>query len=177
MVVHLLAVLLPRLVLVQAEEVRLRRGVEHRAADAQRARADVDAGRRGQRHLRVEDAVLRPVRPVEPPAPASPSALRGKVAMGGDGEGGGYDDYLSGLREERLAAEGEARVRDRLAALHTVPMDAPAAEGDEQMALADLLGRVRAVAERQVDRRPRTAGSARGSSLEGAGALTVVPLE
>ena len=54
-------------------------------------------------------------------------------------------------------------MRDRLAALHTTPRDAPPRDGAEQRMLDDLLQRVRAEAERELDEsRPQTAASAVG---------------
>ena len=88
--------------------------------------------------------------------PSSQLASRSSATNpSGPGKAGGhsehYDDYLSDNRQERADKATLERVRDRLAALHQVPTDAPPTGAAEQQQLADLLACVRRVAEQRLE--------------------------
>jgi hypothetical protein len=81
-----------------------------------------------------------------------------------DSEGGGghseqYDDYLGQMKLQREQSSALERVRNRLAALHTVASDAPATGAEERQRLDELLAAVRNAAEREVRSRPATSAS------------------
>ena len=83
-----------------------------------------------------------------PPSESAAAAL--PLPPSKKGEESGYDDYLTDMRVQRVHAEVESRVRDRLAALHTLPADAePSDEAGQR--LPELLVNVRAAAEKEVD--------------------------
>ena len=88
-----------------------------------------------------------PFRPFMPPSESTAAVLPPPSKKG---EESGYDDYLTDMRVQRVHAEVESRVRDRLAALHTLPADAEPSD-EEGQRLQELLVNVRAAAEKEVD--------------------------
>ena len=89
-----------------------------------------------------------PFRPFMPPSESTAAVLPPPSKKGE--ENNGYDDYLTDMRVQRVHAEVESRVRDRLAALHTLPADAEPSD-EEGQRLQELLVNVRAAAEKEVD--------------------------
>ena len=111
-------------------------------------------------------ALLRPRMPMADPL-SDASSLMSKSYVTAPPQP--HDDFLSDLKRERHVAEVETRVADGLNRLNAISSNAPAADGDEQRMLAELLSQLRSQAERKVDEyahasRPGTAGSRPGTA-------------